>query len=228
MSDSNASSQQKTLLKKYVDAVMHAPGSLQLTATTSEVEFWERHVLDALSLLQILPKDFHGQNLKVLDVGSGNGIPGIPAAIAMPQWQVFLLDSNNKKSGFLDMFCKFNTINNVHVLPSRAETLAHQATYRSQFDLVYARALSKLPTALELTVPFLKVGGLLVVPQGSTYKAELANSENALHELKASLNQILPYQVGKKLNFTALLFKKDQETPERYPRKEGTPKKNPL
>src|SRR6266480_2780469 len=164
MNELNASSAQKKLLKKYVDAVMHTPGSLQLTAAKSEVEFWERHVLDALSLIELLPKEFHQQNLKVLDVGSGNGIPGVPAAIALPHWQIFLLDSNNRKCGFLDMFCKLNMIRNVQVLPGRAETLAQQTIYRSQFDIVFARALSKLPTSLELTVPYLKVGGLLIIP----------------------------------------------------------------
>src|SRR5438045_879832 len=101
---------QKDLLQKYVNAVMAAPASLGLTATGDPAEFWERHVLDALKIVDLLPRSLQDSPLKVIDVGSGNGIPGIPAAIALPHWQVFTLDSNNKKVGFIDMFCKFNEI----------------------------------------------------------------------------------------------------------------------
>ena len=228
MNEPARTSEQKKLLEKYVAAVMRAPGSLQLTAAKSEVEFWERHILDALSLLELLPDEHYQQNFKAIDIGSGNGIPGIPAAIALPQWQLFLLDSNNKKSGFLDMFCNSNRIGNIHILPGRAEALAHQLAFRAQFDIAFARALSKLPTALELSIPFLKVGGILIIPHGNAYQSALTKSENALHELRTSLMKTQPYKVGNSLSFTALFFRKDQETPERYPRKEGVPKKRPL
>ena len=223
-----SSSSQKILLDKYVEAVLHAPQSLGLTAAQTAAEFLERHVLDALKLLQLLPPEMLQQELKMLDVGSGNGVPGIPAAIALPKWQVFLLDSNNKKSGFIDMFCKFNSIKNVQVIVARAEAAAHLPAYREQFDLVFARALGKIPTALELCIPFLKPQGLLVIPHGSNYRSELERSQNALEKLQASLQRTSEYQVGRAYKFTALFFKKDQETPDRYPRKEGTPKKTPL
>jgi len=218
----------KLLLEKYVGAVMAAPGSLGLTATEDPAEFWERHVLDALKILDLLPKPLHSQNLKVVDVGSGNGIPGIPIAIAIPNWQVFLLDSNTRKSGFVDMFCKFNNIGNAHLLTSRAEAFAQQKEYRSQFDIAFARALGKLPSALELTLPFLKRNGLLVIPHGSSYKSELTRSQNALNELGAILQDSIPYQLNTQVSFTALIFSKQRETPERYPRKPGIPRKRPL
>src|SRR5882672_10265519 len=139
----------KELLEKYVQAVLAAPESLHLTATREPAEFWRRHVLDALKLVDLFPPSDHKKPYKVLDVGSGNGIPGIPAAIAVPAWDVDLLDSNNKKCGFLDMFCNFNAIKNVHTVAGRAEVLGHK-TMREAYDIVFARALGKLPTALEL------------------------------------------------------------------------------
>ena len=178
---------QKQLLEKYVAAVMHAPASLGLTAAADPREFWERHVLDALKVLELLPQEFQKKTMKALDVGSGNGIPGIPIAVALPHWSVTLLDSNNKKCGFIDMFCKFNEIKNVTVLAERAEKAAQNTGIREAYDIVFARALSKLPTTLELCIPFLKVNGLLIVPHGTSYLEELERSENALHELWASL-----------------------------------------
>ena len=83
------------------------------------------------------------------------GIPGIPTAIAVPAWTVFLLDSDNKKCGFIDMFCKFNAIKNVHTIAGRAEVIGH-GDMRESYDIVFARALGKLPVALELAAPFVK------------------------------------------------------------------------
>jgi 16S rRNA (guanine527-N7)-methyltransferase len=222
------SAMQKQLLEKYVAAVMAAPGSLSLTATRDPAEFWERHVLDALKILSLLPASLHEKPLKVMDVGSGNGIPGIPVAIAAPNWDVYLLDANSKKIGFLDMFCKFNDIKNVHTIADRSESAARLDAYRGQFDLCFARALGKLPTALELCLPFLKPNGLLMIPHGESHAAELARSIKALKELGAALKEKIPYQVNREIHFTALTFLKTETTPDRYPRKSGMPAKRPL
>jgi 16S rRNA (guanine527-N7)-methyltransferase len=223
-----AVSDQKKLLERYVQAVLDAPASLGLTATRVPAEFWQRHVLDALKLLELVPTELHQQNLRAIDVGSGNGVPGIPVAIALPRWSVVVLESNNKKSGFLDLFCKFNKIGNVTVVTGRSELVAHQSAYRGQFDIAFARALGKLPTALELSIPFLRVGGQLIVPHGTSYEQELESSQYAIQELGTSLQQTIPYSLSDSLKFTALLFKKDHETKECYPRKPGMPKKDPL
>src|SRR4051794_31584663 len=132
---------QKELLHKYVEAVMAAPQSLGLTAAADAAEFWERHVLDALKLLEVLPAAWLEQRLRAVDIGSGNGVPGIPIAIASPNWRVTLIDSSAKKSGFLDMFCKFNGVENVTVIPGRAEELGRREDLREQFDIGFARAL---------------------------------------------------------------------------------------
>jgi 16S rRNA (guanine527-N7)-methyltransferase len=219
---------QKQLLKKYVNAVLTAPTSLGLTAAKDAAEFWERHVLDALKVLSLVPDKLHGEKLRVIDVGSGNGIPGIPIAIALPNWEIYLVESSNKKSGFLDMFCKFNGITNVHVLPHRAETLAHEEEHRARYDLAFARALGKLPVALELSVPFLKQSGFLVIPHGGSYKLEIERSKNAFKELGAAHQKSIPYSLNEEVTFTALFILKQLETPDRYPRKPGIPHKRPL
>ncbi len=219
---------QNELLQKYVNAVMAAPRSLGLTATRDPVEFWERHVLDALKLISLLPKAEHDKPFRVMDVGSGNGVPGIPIGIAVPNWQVNLLDSDNKKCGFLDMFCKSLSLNNIHVIAQRSEVAAHRPELREQFDLVFARALGKLPVALELTLPFLKRNGTLIIPHGQSYKSELPLINNALKELGAAFKEAVSYPLNPEITFTALFFLKIAETPERYPRNIGVPRKRPL
>jgi 16S rRNA (guanine527-N7)-methyltransferase len=216
------------MLEKYVNAVLSAPQSLGLTAARNPAEFWERHVLDALKVLDLLPGEMHTSQLRIIDVGSGNGIPGVPIAIALPQWQVSLLDSNNKRCGFLDMFCKFNKIDNVHIIPGRAELWGHDENYWECFDLAFARALGKLSVALELSAPFAKIGGSVIIPHGESYKSELARFQKAISELDIVHSESIPYHVSPGISFVALKFLKRHPTPDRYPRKPGIPHKRPL
>jgi 16S rRNA (guanine527-N7)-methyltransferase len=217
----------RELLEKYVLAVMAAPRSLQLTATEDPREFWQRHVLDALKLVELFPPSDHEKTMKVLDVGSGNGIPGLPAAIAAPSWTVDLLDSNSKKCGFIDMFCKFNAIKNLHVIVGRAEVLG-RSEMRGTYDIVFARALGKLPVAMELASPFAKVGGTLIVPHGTTWAKELERSKKAMKELGLNLRDKVAYTLGEGTKFTALVFEKIHSTSDKYPRAVGIPAKRSL
>jgi 16S rRNA (guanine527-N7)-methyltransferase len=217
----------KELLEKYVQAVMSAPHSLALTAARDPREFWQRHVLDALKLIELFPPSMHQKVLRVLDVGSGNGVPGLPAAIAVPSWDVDLLDSNAKKCGFIDRFCKFNAVTNVHVIVDRAEALAH-TDRRESYDLVFARALGKLPIALELAAAFVAVGGMLIVPHGTTWQKEFERSGKAIKALGLSLKDKLSYNLAPGIKFAALWFEKIHPTPEKYPRAIGIPAKRPL
>jgi 16S rRNA (guanine527-N7)-methyltransferase len=217
----------KELLEKYVQAVLGAPESLHLTATRDPLEFWQRHVMDALKLAELFPPSDHQKKLHVLDIGSGNGVPGIPIAIAVPEWQVDLLDSNNKKCGFLDMFCNNSGIKNVHVIAARAEIFGH-GTNRESYDIVFARALDKLPAAIELTSPLVKVYGKVIVPHGTSWRDELKKSKKAMKELGLINMDQVQYDLGKGVQFTALVFEKLHHTPEKYPRAVGVPHKRPL
>src|SRR5258708_6631208 len=140
---------QEVVLKKYVDAVLSAPSHLHLTADKDAELFWKRHIMDAVAILECIPANYKEGAQRVLDVGSGNGIPGIPFSVLMPHWSVHMLDSDNKKAGFLESFCNNNAISNASVIVGRSEALAH-TDLRSSFDIVVARALSKLRVTLEL------------------------------------------------------------------------------
>jgi len=159
-------------------------------------------------------------------VGSGNGIPGIPAAILNPNWSVELLDSDNKKCGFLDMFCKKYAIINCRVIVGRAEVVG-QAALRQSYDIVFSRALSKLRVVLELSGCFVKVGGLLIVPHGTSWESELKDSASAIDILGLKFASNFVYALDD-VKFCALMFSKIRDTPPLYPRPIGVPGKKPL
>ena len=219
---------QEALLTRYTEAVIEASDLLHLTSEKDKPFFRARHVNDAVALAQRLPAALlPHQPLQVLDVGTGNGVPGLVLAILFPEWHVDLMDSSNKKCLFLDAFIKNNAIKNVSVLCDRAEFLAHK-TQREAYDLVFSRALGKLPSALELTIPFLKVDHHLIVSHGTTWQEELRRSDKALELLQTQLQQTIPYTLETYGQFMILIFKKLAPTLERYPRNVGIPTKRPL
>jgi 16S rRNA (guanine527-N7)-methyltransferase len=225
--------EQEILLRKYAQAVISSPD--HLTSDRDPDRFYARHIQDAVKLCAMIPPSYRKEHLRILDVGTGNGVPGVPIAILEPAWDVCLLDSDNKKSLFIDAFCKNNAINNAHVIIGRAEIMA-QGAMRECHDIVFARALGKLPTALELSAAFAKVSGLIIVPHGTSWESELNASANAMDLLGLSLTDNIEYQLDLHTSlspldhgsFHALLFRKEKQTAQAYPRSNGKPKKRPL
>jgi len=218
--------EKEALLRKYAEAVVGAPQHLHLTSDRNIDLFWQRHVMDAAQLVEIVSPLWKRPSNKILDLGSGNGIPGIPISIIRPDWHVDLADSDNKKCGFIDMFCKSHAISNAHVIVGRAEALAH-GPMRSSYYMVFARALSKIKTTLELSAAFLQIGGTLIVPHGTSWKKELGINADAMDLLGLDIPHSVEYVLGD-VTFSAVMFKKIEETPPDYPRAVGIPAKRPL
>jgi 16S rRNA (guanine527-N7)-methyltransferase len=218
--------EQDAMLKKYADAVIQAPPHLHLTSSHDVHLFWNRHVADAVQIHENIPSLYKAASRKLIDIGSGNGIPGIPFSILEPTWQVDLLDSDNKKALFIDTFISSNAISNARMIIDRAEIRAH-GELRGAYDIVLARALSKLRVSLELCAGFIKVGGVLIVPHGTSWKSELGEDLSILGTLGYDKPIAVPYQVDS-IEFVLLAFPKVAETPAKYPRRNGVPKKKPL
>jgi 16S rRNA (guanine527-N7)-methyltransferase len=218
--------EQEILLRRYAESVTKAPPHLHLTSDRDMKIFWRRHVMDAIGLFTAIPPRYLKNTMKILDAGSGNGIPGIPAAILYPSSSVDLVDSDSRKCGFLDMFCKSNMILNARVIVGRLELLAH-SDMRETFDLVFSRALAKLPVAIELSGAFARIGGLLIVPHGTSWVQEIEKTKKATEMLGLRFLEPKEYLIGDG-KVSALMFEKVGSAAREFPRAAGIPAKRPL
>ena len=164
---------------------------VNLTAITEPTEAWSRHVLDALSLAPLLVELPAGARL--LDVGSGGGVPGIPLAIARPDLHVTLLDATEKKVAFLRAVVAELGLTNVDAVCGRAEDVELGAT----FDVVMARAVAKLPTLLGWTAPFAKRGGRLLLIKGERAEIELKAASKPLRRFRCEHERTVATPTGR-------------------------------
>lgn len=179
-------------------------------------------ILDSLKLLPQVP-----QGARVIDVGSGGGVPGVPLALARPDLEVVLVESNRRKAGFLERAAAAVGAGRIIVACARAEELGREPEHRERFDLAVAKALAPLRVLLELTSPLVRVGGLVLAPKGPRFDTELEESQNALRTLNLEPLDPVLYQLGDK-SYTLGRFRKTAPTPPRYPRRPGLPAKSPL
>ncbi len=192
---------------------------MNLTAITDPVEVAEKHFADSLAALPYLKAGG-----KVIDVGTGAGFPGVPLLIMEPQLELTLADSLQKRLTFLDALLKELGLK-AALVHGRAEDLGQNRLYREQFDAALSRAVANLPVLLELTTPFVKVGGSAIAYKGDGAE-ELKNAKSAAFLLHV---QLWSAELDSPLGKRCLIFAdKTAPTPKAYPRKAGTPNKKPL
>lgn len=185
-----------------------------------------RHLLDSLCLLRVCP---FPSGARVLDIGSGAGLPGIPLAIARPDLRITLLDSHKKTTNFLQETCTALGID-AEVVWARAEEWAHSSSAREQFDVVVARAVAQMPVLAELMVPFLRVGGFGLALKSVHEQEEIRLAEPAALLLGARLEtQLVEYEAEEGVVQRAVaILHKHSPTPARYPRAWAQITKRPL
>ena len=190
-----------------------------LTAITEPAEVAQKQFFDSLAAAQLLKA-----GARCIDVGTGAGFPGIPLLIMRPDLQMTLLDALNKRIEFLSFTLERLGLaaDCVHL---RAEDAGRSEKYRQRFDAALTRAVAPLPVLLELTVPLVRVGGQSIAYKGDA-AAELADAANACQALRCTLETI-PVEAAYGAR-TLVVAKKRAETPGKYPRKAGTPSKQPL
>ena len=192
---------------------------VNLTAITEPEDVANKHFIDSLAAEPYLPK-----GASVADVGTGAGFPGIPLLIVRPDLKLTLMDSLQKRLVFLEAVLKELGLS-ADCVHARAEDAGQNPRYRERFDAALSRAVSALPVLCELTLPLVKVGGVSIAYKGDAGE-ELAASGHALEVLHASAERIVvPASYGAR---ELVLLKKLAPTPKQYPRKAGTPAKNPL
>lgn len=197
-----------------------------LTAITDPDEIRVRHFLDSLSLARVADR---GVPLRVVDVGSGAGFPGLPLALVFPQLQVTLLEATGKKVAFLEHIVAMLKLANAAPLKARAEEAGHDSKQRAAHDLVLARAVARLPSLLEYLLPLAKPGGLCVAMKGKTAHEEAASARHALAVLGGALRSIETVHLpGRDEPHYLIVVEKVAPTPAAYPRKPGVPTHKPL
>ena len=162
-------------------------------------------------------------------MGTGAGFPGVPLKIMETGLDLTLFDSLNKRIVFLQELCKKLGLDNVKAVHGRAEEFGIKPDYRQQYDIATARAVARMPVLLEICLPFVKKGGILIALKGPELENELKESANALKELGGKVVDVKEFTLADGTYTRNLaVIEKVKDTPKKYPRKAGTPQKKPL
>ena len=200
-------------LEKYKDLLIEYNKRFNLTAIKTEEEIYLKHFYDSLTLTKAIDLD---GNLKLLDIGTGAGFPGLVLKIFYPNLEVTLLDSNNKKITFLETVIKELNLKGVKCIHSRAESLPEE--YREHFDIVTSRAVAHLRILSELSIPYLKVKGKLIAMKGISSE-EIKESEEILEKLDSPITNIITFNLPiENSNRSLVIIEKQKQTNKIYPR----------
>ena len=202
---------------------------VNLTSVTEweEVQTW--HFLGSLAVSAAFPSGMTRSGGKLLDIGSGAGLPGLPIKIAFPMLSVTLVEATAKKTAFLTHVTRLLGLGDVEVITARAETLAHVPTHREGYDVVLARGVARLAALAELTLPFCRLGGVTVAHKGRNVENEIRQAGTAIASMGGALLDVLKVAAeGSAAAGALVVLEKVGPTPERYPRRPGIPAKRPL
>ena len=202
------------------EAVVEQNKVMNLTAITEPTQVAKLHLLDSISLLTVA--DFKGK--KVIDVGCGAGFPGVPVKIACPETNLTLLDSLGKRMHWLETILPQLGVEATCITARAEEAVADR---REQYDYATSRAVARLNILLELTAPYVKVGGKVLAMKGTAAQEELAEAKNAIKKLGLQLEQVKEFPIDGTAH-TVIVLKKVASTPKQYPRRYAKIKQSPL
>lgn len=210
----------------YMNLVLEWNEKVNLTSITDKTEFRRKHYIDSLTCYGSPQIE---QAKTIIDVGTGAGFPGVPLAIVYPDKQFLLMDSLDKKIRILAEMVDTMGIDNVSVLHGRAEEIGQDKRYREKFDLCLSRAVANLATLSEYCIPLVKVGGYFAAYKTKDAEQEINSSEKAISILGGVIEERKTFNIhGFDLDHQIIYIKKTDKTLSKYPRKSGTPGKEPL
>ena len=221
---SELTEEMKQQFEDYMNLLLEWNEKINLTAIVEPKDVILKHFVDSLTIFKYLK---NGD--KLIDVGTGAGFPGIPNKIYNENLDVTLLDSLKKRTIFLDEVINNLQLKNIRSMHGRVEEIAQNKQFREQFDVATSRAVAQLNILLEYLLPLVKVGGLCICMKGSEIDEELNNAKNALEILGGELEKIESFELpGTDMKRNLVIIRKTKNTPSKYPRKAGTPSKEPL
>jgi len=213
----------------YFKLLVSTNEQFNLTTITAEPEVYLKHFYDSVTPAFYVPA-LREQSLTICDVGAGAGFPSLPLKIVFPQLQVTIVDSLNKRISFLNTLVQELGLSGVQTFHDRAETFAgKRSEHRESYDLVTARAVARLSVLSELCLPLVKVGGQMVALKASNARTETVEGDYAVHQLGGKIVQDEAFELPVSADPRHIIvIDKQQPSPKRYPRKPGTPGKQPL
>lgn len=224
--DISLSETQLQQFDRYQELLVEWNQKMNLTALTEPKDVAIKHMIDSVS---VYDEKWFSEGMSVIDVGTGAGFPGLPLKILCPSLKVTLLDSLNKRVKFLETVVSELGLSDIVCVHARAEEAARQKQYREKFDAVVSRAVARLPILAEYDLPFVRVGGFFAAMKGAKYEEEAEEAKKAVKLLGGGepvLREIkLPGLEDKR---GIIYIRKEKRTPSVYPRKAGTPEKNPI
>ncbi len=196
--------------------------SVNLTRITEHDDIWEKHFIDSALPLNLFDVP---RGTRIIDIGTGAGFPGAVWNILRPDLDIMLLDSLQKRIDYLNLL-KTRLDLHYHTIHGRSEELAHKNTFREKYDISVSRAVANLPSLLEYSLPFVKVGGYFISMKGANPETE--NISNALIHLGGEFIEVIEYELPKGDKRHLIIIKKISQTPTNFPRKSTNISKNPL
>jgi len=215
------SAEQLEKLTAFQGLIVEKNKTMNLIGPADSREILTRHILDSLSVLT-LPEslDWNKPETRILDIGSGGGLPGIPIGIFLKQSGVVLLEKSQKKTGFLLQIIRELSLDNITVLRGRAEELARKKKWRESFSLVTARAVAKFNILLELSIPFCSINGKIIFYKSKRIFNELKIGADVIKTLGGRIDNLVEVEIPELEEFRALLvLSKKENTPAKFPRK---------
>jgi len=213
-------------LSIYEKELMSWNQKFNLTAIRDVESIRVKHFLDSFSCVMAWKAN---PPSRLIDVGTGAGFPGIPLKILYPSMQVSLVESVGKKAAFCQHIIEMLRLEGVEILNARAEDVGRDPAHREKYDWAVARAVAKLNVLSEYLLPLVRVGGMMLAQKGESGLAEAQSAEQAIKMLGGKLQQVIPLNLpGVVEDRYLVLVNKMHTTPPKYPRKAGTPYKDPL
>lgn len=197
---------------------------INLTAITEPQEIILKHFVDSLTIAKYIE-----EGKTIIDMGTGAGFPGIPLKIYRNDVKVVLADSLNKRIKFLNEAIEKLQLKNIETIHCRAEELGKNKEYREKFDYATSRAVANLSTLSEYLLPFVKLNGSGIFMKTMEIDEELENAKKAIKILGGRIEKVDKFEIPESdLGRSIIIVKKEKQTPSKYPRKPGTPAKEPL
>lgn len=217
---------QKNQFIQFYEYLVEKNKVMNLTGITEFQEVLVKHFLDSLACVKAV--DMSKVN-RIMDIGTGAGFPGVPLKIAFPHLEACLLDSLKKRVNFLEENFQLLKLENITAIHGRAEEFAKNKAYRETYDLCVSRAVSNLATLSEYCLPYVKTGGFFISYKSGTVQEEVEQAQKAIKILGGRIQDVVYFQLpDSEIQRSLVVIEKVKATPGRYPRKAGTPLKEPL